>query len=407
MSSFWTLVGFEYKKILKKKSVIIALSIGFLASVISVVAVLFGNNYIDGKPFETNYEGMVKDRNYDRSMNGAEINGSLIMEAAAAYGTIPDNSQNYRATKKYQSNARPYSAIYNIVGQVYETSGKDFNIETFSSMTEEEAGQFNAKRKDKLEAAVNNTLMSETAKKTVLRRAGRIKEPLVFSFRDGYTRFLAIIYTSGILAAFVMAVCTAPIFAGEYSMGTDQLILSSKHGKGKLIGAKLFTGFTLAGLISLVICLQTYLQCMLVFGFDGGGAPIQIYVPLCPYPLTLGQAVLLQSISVIFACLLTAAVVILLSAKFKSPFGVIIIASLFLFLPMMVSVSSKPLLPYQLYNLLPSNMMSDDMGVLNIIQYELFGIVIPPFLMYPAAAAVLSAVITPFSYKAFQKHQIG
>ena len=407
MKSFMTLVKYEYQKIFKKKSVIFALILALFVSIISVCGTLFGDYYLDGRLFESNYEAMVKDRDYARSLNGRVIDTGLLLEAAAAYATIPDNAPVYQATDEYQQNARTYSEIYNIARQIYSTPSMRFNIESLSGLSQEQAGQFYHLQNEKISQAVNNTLMSDAAKEIVLKRAAQIKTPLTFSYTDGYTRFFAVLYTSGLIAAFVTAICVAPLFAGEYTSGVDQLILSSKHGKGILIGAKLFTGFSLAVLLSIAFTLQCYLQCMLTFGFDGGNTPIQIYLSLCVYPVTLGHAALLQSICVIFACLFTAAVTMLLSAKLKSPFAVIIPVALLLIVPMLMNVPpDKPLLPYQLFYLLPSNMMPF-WSITRIIHYELFGLVIPPYVMMPVFSAMCASVLTPYAFRAFKRHQIA
>lgn len=48
----------------------------------------------------------------------------------------------------------------------------------------------------------------------------------------------------------------------------------------------------------------------------------------------LEQAVFIHGLCVFFACLFTAAVTMVLSAKLRSPFGVIILVSILLFLPL-------------------------------------------------------------------------
>ena len=73
MRIFWRLVGFEYKKILYKKSVIVVLALAVITTAISVWGTLMGNYYIGGEVFESNYDAMVKDRSYARALSGREI----------------------------------------------------------------------------------------------------------------------------------------------------------------------------------------------------------------------------------------------------------------------------------------------------------------------------------------------
>lgn len=405
MNSFWSLVSFEYKKILGKKSVLIALLLAVIVTIVSVGGTLFGNSYVDGKVLESNYEAMIKDRAYARLLDGREISGKLIMEAANAYAQIPESAQ-YQDTDEYQTFARPFSGIYSISRTVYNTESRRFNMEDFQVLTEEQAENFYTIRRGNQVQAITQTQMSDKAKETVLALDAQLKTPFTFSYTDGYTRFFTLMYTIGLMAAFVMAICIAPLFSGEYASGTDQLILASKHGKHRLIGAKLFTGLSLAAAICLVLTVVSYFLSIFIFGVDGGSAPLQLYYQMSPYPLTMGQTALLLAVCTFFACLLTAAITMLLSTKLKSPFLVIVLSSLLLIVPMFVNVSETNIGLYRLFHLLPTNMMSFGI-VIDDIQYELFGLVIRPYVFLPLFTVVVSIVLMPLAYRSFRNHQIA
>nr|WP_246542863.1 ABC transporter permease [Fusibacter paucivorans] len=388
-----------------RKSTWIVFFLAIIATVISVSGTLLGNSYIDGEIYESNYEGMTKDRSYARSLSGQAIDHKLIVKAVDAYSKIP-GSDSYHDTTEYQTFARPYSAIYAIVRTVYNTESKRFNMEDFQKLSEEQVEQFYALRRNKQVQLVEATSMSDKAKEKVLVLDAKIMTPLIFSYTDGYTRFFVTVYTLGLVAAFAMAVCIAPIFSGEYAAGTDQLILTSRHGKNKLIAAKLFTGFSLAALICAVLTAVDYILSLSLFGSDGADAPLQLYSPLSPYPLTMGKTALILAVCTLFACLMTAAITMLLSAKFKSPFGVIILVGLLLIMPMFVSISERNIVLYNLFQLLPTNMMPY-WTVTNGILYELLGLVIKPYVFMPIFAIVISMLLAPLAYRSFKKHQIG
>ena len=405
MNSFWSLVGFEYKKILHKRSVQVVLFLAAIVTAISVGGTLLGNSYVDGEVYESNYEAMVKDRTYARALDGRTLDGELLEEAADAYARIPA-SDKYMDTPEYQTYARPYSQIYSLTRAVYNTVSRRFNMEDFQGLTEKQAEEFYAMRRDKLVQLMEAAGMSDRAKEEVLASDAQIEIPFTFSYTDGYTRSFTLMYTTGLIAAFVMAICIAPLFSGEYTSGADQLILTSKYGKNRLISAKLFTGFSLAAILCLVLTAIVYALSMLVFGFDGGNAPFQLYAPLSPYPLTMGQTALLLTVCAFFACILSAAITMLLSTKLKSPFGVIILISLLLVVPMFIDIPNTNIWLYNLSHLLPTNMLSLSV-VADGIQYELLGLVIKPYAFLPIFAAAVSAVLTPFAYRSFKKHQIS
>jgi ABC-type transport system involved in multi-copper enzyme maturation permease subunit len=405
MSSFWSLTGFEYKKILQKRSVWIMLLLALLVSAASVGGTLLGNTYVEGEVYESYYEAMVKDRNYARMLDGRALDGQLIMEAAEAYAKITD-SDNYQSTANYQTFARPYSAVSSISRAIFSTAAGRFTTEDFQALKREQAEQFYSIRRDRQVQLVEDTGMSDKAKAQVLALDAQVQTPFKFSYVDGYTRFFVITYTLGLTAAFVMAVCVAPLFSGEYVSRADQLILASKHGKHKLILAKLFTGFSLAAAICLVLTAAVYLCSMLLFGSDGVNAPLQLYTPMSPYPLNMGQTALILATCVFFACLMTAAVTMLLSARLKSPFGVIILVSLLLIVPMFVNANQANLGLYKLLLLLPTNMMAFG-AVTGDIQYQLAGLVIRPYVFMPLFAAGLCVLLAPLAYRSFKNHQIA
>lgn len=405
MKEFWTLVSFEYRKILGKRSVKIALLLTLFLSVFSIWGTLMGSYYIEGELFESNAEAMKKDRAYARELSGRILDDKLLMETADAYQTIPDSAAVYQSTEEYQKNARKYSSIYSLARQVYDTPNVRFGAPEMGTLDPARAEQFYEIRELCMTKQIENAPISENAKEVMMQYSAEVKEPWIFSYSDGYTRFMTIMATSGVMAAFVMAICLAPLFAGEYSNHTDQLLLSARYGKGKLIKAKFFTGFSMTEIVTLLITLQSYVQSMLTFGFDGGNANVQIYDALFPYPLTLKQAALLQSICVFFACMCMSALTMLFSSRMKSAFGVIILSVLLLCVPMFVKVSAYPLLGYLLFHLMPANMMQYDY-IFSMIPYEIAGVVIPPYVMMPVAALCLCIILIPFAYRGFKHHQV-
>ncbi len=404
MSGLWSLVGFEYKKILGKRSVRITLLLAVLITIVSILGTLLGNTYLDGKPVESNFDGMVKDREYARALTGEKLDSDLIMKAVGAYSKIPE-ADKYQDTREYQEFARPYSGIYAMVRPAFNTQSRRFNMEDFQMLTRGEAEEFYTLRRDRQLELVEATGMGSKAKEQVLALDAQIEVPFTFSYTDGYTRFFSVIYTLGLTAAFVMAICIAPLFSGEYTSGTDQLILSSRYGKNKLITAKLLTGFSLAALICVMLTALGYGFSLGVFGADGSGAPLQLYGLLSPYPVTMGQTALILAVCTFFSCLMTAAITMLLSAKLKSPFGVIILVGLLLVVPMFINVPETNIILYKLSYLFPTNIMTF-WAAMDPIQYELFGLVVKPYVFMPLFAVAVSILLTPFAYRSFKNHQI-
>jgi hypothetical protein len=213
-------------------------------------------------------------------------------------------------------------------------------------------------------------------------------------------------YTTGLISAFLVIFLIAPIFCGEYHR-CDQLILSSKNGKHSLIKAKLFTGFSITSIFTLLGILLTYMPCMLTYGFDGKNAALQLKIPLSTLAITIGQLSIICVVCVFFACLLLGAITMFLSAKIKSSFIVITISGALIFIPMFIKASYNIRILHQIFLLLPSKMMQytnmiDPIG----FGYEVLGHIIHPYIIMPIFAIVVSVLLTPFSYIAFKYHQV-
>lgn len=404
MNSFWDLTRFEFRKIFRKKSTVIILLITVLISIFSCGAVLLGDIYENGKPVESQIEAMNKDRSYARALGIRMIDETILLEMSVAYGKIPVN-EGYRQTSEYQQYARPYASIYDLARQVYGAS-EPFNVDNAKTLTSQKAKNFYDIRNEIVKTDIQEMNASDATKQKLLELNSQVDTPFEFSYSDGYTRFFTMMYTTGMLVCFVAAILLAPLFAGEYSSGTDQVILTSKNGKGKLILAKLFVGFITALGLSLIFSMLTYFQCMLTYGFDGANAAIQLFRPLDVYPLTMSQLALLCIICVMSGTLLTCAINMLLSAKLKSAFSVIILIGILMIVPMFINDPGISVLLSNLMNLLPTNMMAL-WTQLDAQLFELGNLSIEPYVLIPIFSLVVSIIMSIFAYFGFKKHQIS
>ena len=400
MRSFFSLVWFEYKKIFKRKSAVIALVLVTAAVAFSPLAIFFGTAYIDGESYESHYQAMVKDRTYAMALSGREIDETLIEETKDAYSKIPA-AERYGVTPEYQEYARPYSEIFRIMSM-----SNNLNLEELGTFNRDDMLTFYKVRHEQIAADIQAGAISNTAKDTLIKLDTEIKTPFIFAYIGGFDSLIGGIYTIGVVCAFALAICLAPVFAGEYSTGADQLILSSKLGKSKVISAKLFTSIFLSVKFFVILVLFSVITCMFVYGYDGASAPIQLIMPFLVYPLSILESVIIFTVCTFFGTLLIAALTLLLSSKFKSPFGVIIIISVLIFVPMMLSVPETTVWLYNLFSLLPTSMMSV-WAVFSHVPYDFFGLIVMPYIFLPIFAILASIAMLPLTRKSFRHHQIG
>lgn len=398
MNVFWNLVSYEYKKIFKRKGAVITLILAALLSLFSVFGTVIGYVYdSSGEPVMSKYDDVKLDIKYAEELSGRAVDAELITEAVREYSALDKNDGQYFLSDSF----RKYSPVYKIADSVY-----DCNFEDFCELTEDQTESFYEIRRQNQEIAISQTGMSDKAKQSLISAGKQLREPLIFEPYGGFGRFFAIMYTTGIIIAVAAAVIFAPLFSVEYTSGADSLILSSKYGKNLLVRAKLFVMVTLSAGLAIILTVLTFIECAAVWGAGGANAAIQLMVPMSPYPLNMGQCAAIYSVCIFAACLMTAALTALLSAGIKTPFGTIVIMSVIIIAPMMINVSENNVWLYKLYCLLPSNMMAFRC-IIDDIQFELFGLVIRPYVFTPVFAITAAVIFSMLAYRVFGKRQVN
>jgi ABC-type transport system involved in multi-copper enzyme maturation permease subunit len=334
MNNLMNLISFEYRKIFVRKSFYISAILALSVIILSCAASVLGNY---GENNESNYKAMQKDRSYARALSGRELDADLILEAAGAYAAIPNSLKRYTDTQEYQVYARPYSSIYGLMG-IYNSPSHKFELSDMQHMTRKQALSYYDVREIKLRQILESLTMNEVSKKKLLLKDKEVQKPFILESVAGFEKYQAIMYTTGLITAFIIAVCLAPIFAGEYTSGADQLILPSKNGRRSLITAKILVGLSSSFFLCIIFSLTAYLVCMIIYGFDGFAAQHQLSLPLSPYPLTMVKLSFHLIGCVLFGNLLISAVTMLVSAYQKSPFGVIVTVSIFIIAPMFIHI---------------------------------------------------------------------
>lgn len=408
MNLFFNLAGYEFKKVICKKSSVIVLTLVILISAFSVFGTIIGDcYYLDENGNEvavSRYEDEMTDRRYGEELSGRVIDADLIMEAVEAYKKVPISENTwYTDTVEYQQYARKYSEIYGIVRRALGLK----NPEEFQKLTREQAKQFDEIRRANWQSVIDNYKISENMRAYWQKCLDESPETLTYEYSGGYSRFAAIMYTTAIIAGAALAILFSGIFSQEYTSGAASLILSSKHGKGLVIGAKLFVAFVISAVLIILLTVISYAETMIVWGSGGADGSLLMLGDIFPYNITIGQSALLYSVCMLAACLLVTAITALLSAVFKTPFSTVVIMAIFLIAPMFIVLpDSMPIWVFLLENLLPTNMMAF-WGAMYEFQYDIFGLMIPPYVFIPVFAAAVSCICVFFAYRIFRKHQIG
>ena len=205
----------------------------------------------------------------------------------------------------------------------------------------------------------------------------------------------------------IMLIVLSPIFASEYSGKTDALLLTSKHGKNKLISAKLKSGFLFASVFWAVIEITNTFLIFALYGTTGAEAYWQNWMlDNAPFPWNQLQITLVTIATSFLGVLFTAALIMLISSLVKNQFTALIIGGVLLVLPMLSFAFSGSVLFQRIYNFFPSRVLS---GILIWQKFDLtylFGKAVHTqyiIITFAAITVILGAFI---SYFRFKNHQV-
>ena len=404
MKEVLTLAGYEYKKIFQRKVSLIALGAVLVLTLFSGAAMLLGQVYVEGEIVESHGEQLKDQRQAVEELAGIPIDDKLLGEAELAYGNIMSEDfcmDTGEGWEVYKASIYPYSFIQNMS----EEMKKDYGS-TEQTITGEE---FYRLREAYMEQMYEREKLSlgEIAKHTSEMK--KLDTPVTYGWTNGYQRYNQLVFMDGMFLAFAVAICIAPLFAGEYTSHVDQLMLTSKYGKNKAISAKLLTGFSFAFLAAFVMNLLLLLEIGILYGLENWNLPIQSITDgfFLSVPINLLTMTVIVVVYQTLATCMIGAVVIFCSQKMKSPFGVIIVASLLIFVPLfLMAVPSDMRFFYLLIRFLPNGVMEGHM----IFDDLLFQIGNGYFYIYQVVPIVWIILMTGMGilvYKGFQKRQIG
>lgn len=407
------LVKYEFMKILRKKSTRIVMTLSLL-----VTAFLFGLPVIQFQTY--NQEGVIKGSQGIDYKKKQYKDISVILTDAYVTETIrevqqlfenPENVGNdgyerFLIGDAYWDGIAPRENLLKMIAQNYASPNESAGYHTLPDLDVSGGTDFYQARQEKIESLLNTPSrdMSGEQKSYWRDMNSKVDEPFAYGYYEGWE----IILTSFELLMFaLLAVCIviAPVFSGEYQTGTDAVILSAKYGKTRLATAKL-TASCLFGFLSFTLHVAVaFLLPLAAFGFEGWNLPLQIVNTAIPYPFTFLQAVLI-SLGVVYLVLFAMiGLTLLLSARMKSPFLVLIVLVPVLFLPLFLSPNGSTGAYNLTLFLLPYRSVIPEPG--KYISFQFGSLVLDTFCTRAILYTLLTVILLPLAKRSFQKHQVS
>ncbi|SFR64811.1 hypothetical protein [Anaeromicropila populeti] len=411
MRELLNLIKFEYYKMFKKKSLWFILAGLFGLSMLGSVAMLLGNTYdMEGEVTGTRYEEMQAERKNARALGGRTIDAALIQEVQEAYRSYfsqaEEISDEEEKEKLYEDTVKKYEPIMEILSQVYTGS---YNSQEFIlDLTEDDRNQFYETLKQKQKQLWEEYFfLTKEEESKLLDYQQQIKTPFIYNYGAGWMRYEILLYSLSVFLMLALAICLAPVFGGEYTSKMDALILSSKYGKSKVIQAKLIMAVTFTIGVTTVLLGIQLLEIMLIYGADGWKNPIQFWsLTQIVFPFNQIEAIGIYVLCVILAVLFLTAIVSLLSAKLKSPFGVIVICFMVIIIPMFLDIPEQYRMLNSIYRLLPI-CMTQEWNVFCHYMYGINNVIVPTYIFIPLFALAAVVLLNIWAFKVFKKHQVA
>ena len=232
-----------------------------------------------------------------------------------------------------------------------------------------------------------------------------VSEPIEYGYSGGWDN---IVNCFAFLVFAILAVCVtlAPVFSFEYQSGADAVVLATKHGRTRLVAAKVLAALAYATAY-FAACTAIVVGVSLAFyGADGFGISIQSIALSSPYPLTAGQAALACVGLMYAACIGFACLTLALSSRARSTLPVFLADVALVLLTGLVPSAGVGVLE-RVLALFPLNFSNFSM-LFSALESYLLGPVVVDLVGMVAIVYVFLAIVTaPIAAVSFRRHQVS
>ena len=412
MAKIVYLAGYEYRKILKRRSTWIALAVVLAWVLFGGFAGIYGNYYMEGEKVATHFQMVEMEREALGDLVIKKLDQGFFEKKKTDMETIVKDKEaalySEGAEGSRASRWKEYYRAYAPYGKLYDLLGLLENCIDGIEIDQVDGENFYSFRDQALDGIYGGERLSHGEIEFHKREDGKVPKPYAYGNMAGYEWYLQMLSPTCIILAFAIAIILAPMFAGEYSSHMDALALSCRYGKNKLIWAKVITGISFAAFSTLFFAALSLLEVQVIYGLDGWDLPVQAsilgFFLILPINF-LGLAAVATGCCLAAACMV-AMVVMFCSAKMKTPFGVIIVSFIFIFAPIyLIYMVAGHRVLFMVVNSLPTSMMFvGSMAAPQLLAVG--GRHLYFFQWVPPVYLVLIAGLALWSFRTFQRHEV-
>ena len=393
------MIRYELKKIISKKInrllFLILLALTFVFSYFAMVS----NFYVDEKGVEQTGIGSVRKLAQDRSRWKGILTPEIIeqvvrqrQETEKIYaGQIPNTI--------YGQEIQGYYDIVTMVNGVLRAD-KEYEPTAILGMPAENAKKIYQLREQNIQKIISIYAKSEAQKDFLTKKYRAVPTPFYYEPYEAWDILSRYTNTLGLLMILLLTIPVSAIFTEEFQTGAEAVFFSTRLGKSRAIWSKIGAALVLVTAVYWGIMLLFSAINLAVMGSSGHSVYYQIDFSYSIYPLTFLQKHFLILWCEYIACLLAASTAMLLAAKTRKN-------AVAIFLPFVLFAVSPFIareMPFKtFFQLTPDQLMNVNNCLRFYYIYEAGGVVFRqiPFIVW--FYAILSPVLLPFVYKAYNK----
>ena len=280
MDNLGILIKYEWKKLLQKKLVRVAILVVILLQVFQNLSFLmqYYTSYIsdeEGNVFQgasrSGYEKLMDDKEDAKALDGRKLDDAMLEEMGEFYS-------------KYSPRDK-YAEMNSIVRVLSGAEKREFTAE-------EMYGEI---WKNNMKSSLENFVLSEQEMGYWEEQMEKIETPFTYHYAMAWETILNNqCVGTGMLLIMLLAVCLSGMFSEEGRLKTRQLILCAKNGKTPAYLAKAVVGMLFGFFGALVLYMISFGVQFYFLGTEGFHAVLQQDIVYSPYPISVGEAVLIM-----------------------------------------------------------------------------------------------------------------
>lgn len=398
------MLKYELKKVFSKRINQIALTAALVLAVAFSLFAVKSVRYTDEDG--GTHTGIMAARKLaaDRNRWKGELTAEKIAEAVKSNRELKQKYSDEIPDEEYGKTKQSYNEITDFAVSILAPDS-DWDENVLYQLSDEQADGLYSTYKENIQKMVKEYGETKEQQKFLKEQYEKIKMPFSYKAMVSWDTMILYAETYGIILAIVIGFLAAGIFAEEFSNRAEAVFYAAKHGRSKAVGNKIKAGMLMTTIVYWSGVLILSFISFAVMGVSGFMTPYQMEQPYSIYPMTYGQYYLMILICGYIACLLSAAVCMLVAAKMRTA-NVAVCIPFFLFCVMpFIGRAFSSFIAF--FKLTPDMLMNIMQCVKNPNIFQIGSMVFRqiPFIMLLYFA--VSIVLLPFVYKSFCRYGLN